>query len=182
MGVNGKIGGILDYLAQSIARGDEKAFAELYEKTRKIVYSVCLSVVKNRAVAEELTQETFVTVWRQISVFRGKGLKTWVLTIARNKSLNELRRIKREIATDFSEEESVFQSYAYTVDSGIEMGALLSAALDKLDLTDRQIVLLKNSGMKTKEIAAFLEMPRGTVSWRYSQALQILKDYMEERE
>ncbi len=170
----------LDYLAKRIAEQDKNAFAELYEKTNKIVYSVCLSIVKDRGVAEELTQETFVCVWSEIVAFRGIGLKTWVLTIAKNKALNELRKRKREVAVDFTESESFGGNYA--VDVGVESSVVLSVALSRLDETDRQIVLMKNSGMKTKEIAIFLEMPRGTVSWRYTTALKNLKSYLEERE
>ena len=170
----------LDNLAPKIVMRDEKAFAELYEKTRKIVYSVCLSVVRNRGVAEELTQETFITVWGNIQTFRGKGLKLWVITIAKNKALNELRKRKREFAVDFSENESIGGEYA--IDAQVETGLALDFALARLDLIDRQIVLMKNSGMKTKEIANFLEMPRGTVSWRYSEALKILRKYLETEE
>ena len=52
-----------DQLAPKIAKRNEKAFEELYEKLRRLVYSVYLGVVKNRGAAEELTQDTFVTVW-----------------------------------------------------------------------------------------------------------------------
>ena len=162
----------LDNLAHKIAAQDQAAFGELYEKLRRIVYSVCLGVVKNRGVAEELTQDTFVTVWQRSAEFRGKGYKTWVLTIARNKALNELKRRKRETLTDFSEAEKVA---TYTVDAQVENSVVLQLALNKLDETDRQIVLFRNAGMKAKEIAEFLDMPRGTVSWRYSEAIAILK-------
>ena len=155
----------LDHLAKKIAQQDEKAFAELYEKTRKIVYSICLSIVKDNGVAEELTQDTFVSVWSEIGKFRGKGLKTWVLTIARNKALNVLRKRKRETVVDFFENEAMSDGYTeeavYSIENNITTGIMLATALEQLNTVDRQIVLLKNSGMKTKEIAIFLEMPRG---------------------
>ncbi len=168
----------LDRLSEKIAQRDEKAFAELYEKTKTLVYSVCLSIVRNHGVAEELTQETFVTVWLKISSFQGKGFKTWVLTIAKNKSLNELRDRKREFAVDFSGNNTLGEVY----EPNVELGVAVSMALEKLGETDRQIVLLKNSGMKTKEIAEFLKIPRGTVSWRYSESLKTLKKHLEAEE
>ncbi len=170
----------LDYLAQKIAKRDENAFSELYERTRKIVYSVCLSVVKNRGVAEELTQDTFVAVWSKIEEFRGRGFKLWVLTIAKNKAINELRKRKREVAVDFFENEPL--GGEYTIDTQIETDMVLSVALQRLELTDRQIVLMRSSGMKMKEIASFLEMPRGTVSWRYAEAIKTLRNYLEVEE
>ena len=167
-----------DQLAPKIGKRNEKAFEELYEKLRRLVYSVCLGVVKNRGAAEELTQDTFVTVWARAAEFRGKGFKTWILTIARNKAINSLRKQKREFSADFTENETL--GGAYTIDAAADTGLVLSAALARLKDGDREIVLLKNSGMKTKEIADFLGLPRGTVSWRYAEALKSLKKYLEE--
>lgn len=168
----------LDKLAPKIARRDARAFEELYERMRRLVYSVCLGVVRDSAAAEELAQDTFVTVWEQAPDFRGEGFKTWILTIAKNKALNALRKTKREFPADFTENETL--GGCYTIDSAAETGIALSAALSLLSETDREIVLLRNSGMKAKELAEFLGLPRGTVSWRYSEALKLMKKYLEE--
>lgn len=164
----------LDSLAQKIARGDERAFEELYNKTRQAVYSVCLGVVRVHMTAEELMQDTFVTVWTHSGEFKGHGYKTWILTIAKNKSLNYLKKQSREVAVDFSENEDI-GSY----ESDMALSVTIRAALDTLDPIDRQIVLLRNSGVKAKEIAEYLGIPRGTVSWKYTEALKKLKKYME---
>ena len=164
----------LDSLAQKIARGDERAFEELYNKTRQAVYSVCLGLVRVHMTAEELMQDTFVTVWTHSGEFKGHGYKTWILTIAKNKSLNHLKKQSREVAVDFSENEDI-GSY----ESDMALSVTIRAALDTLDPIDRQIVLLRNSGVKAKEIAEYLGIPRGTVSWKYTEALKKLKKYME---
>lgn len=164
----------LDSLAQKIARGDERAFEELYNKTRQAVYSVCLGLVRVHMTAEELMQDTFVTVWTHSGEFKGHGYKTWILTIAKNKSLNHLKKQSREVAVDFSENEDI-GSY----ESDMALSVTIRAALDTLDPVDRQIVLLRNSGVKAKEIAEYLGIPRGTVSWKYTEALKKLKKYME---
>lgn len=164
----------LDSLAQKIARGDERAFEELYNKTRQAVYSVCLGLVRVHMTAEELMQDTFVTVWTHSGEFKGHGYKTWILTIAKNKSLNHLKKQSREVAVDFSENEDI-GSY----ESDMALSVTICAALDTLDPIDRQIVLLRNSGVKAKEIAEYLGIPRGTVSWKYTEALKKLKKYME---
>lgn len=165
----------LDKLAIKIARRDKRAFEQLYEQLRRIVFSVCLGVVKDRGVAEELTQDTFVTVWQRSAEFRGKGYKTWVLTVARNKALNELRKRKKETPVDFMENEALGGAYVPDMDTG----AALNAALAGLEERDRQIVLLRSGGMKAKEIARLLDVPRGTVSWRYAEALKRLKVILE---
>lgn len=165
----------LDKLAIKIARRDKRAFEQLYEEMRRLVFSVCLGVVKDRGVAEEVTQDTFVTVWQKSAEFRGKGYKTWVLTVARNKALNELRKRKRETPVDFAENEALGGAYLPDMDTGVA----LKAALSGLEEQDRQIVLLRSGGVKAKEIARLLGLPRGTVSWRYAEALKRLKVVLE---
>lgn len=164
-----------DKLAPKIARRDKYAFGLLYEQTRRLVFTVCLGVVKNQAVAEELTQETFVAVWTNSDKFRGSGYKTWILTIAKHKSINALRKRQRETAVDFFEDESALGGYEIDVDTGI----VLRTALEKLDDEERQIVLMRNAGLQAKEIAELLSIPRGTVSWKYTEALKKLKRTLE---
>ena len=80
-----------------------------------------------------------------------------------------------------SEEETDFMGGQEGIQAmAAETGIALAAALRLLDETDRQIVLLRNSGMKAKEIAELLDLPRGTVSWRYAESLKVLKKYLEE--
>ena len=120
-------------------------------------------------------QETFVTVWTETPKFRGHGYKTWILTVAKNKSINTLRKRKRETPFDFLENENVGGGYSLDLDTGI----VLRTALETLSDTDRQIVLLRNEGVKAKEIATIVGLPRGTVSWRYAEALKKLKQTLE---
>lgn len=165
----------LDKLALKIAERDKDAFEQLYEKTRRLVFSVCLGVVKNQGLAEELMQETFVTVWQKSGEFRGKGYKTWILTVAKNKAINALKKARRETPFDFFENENIGGGYEIDNDTGI----VLKTALQGLNEDERQIVLMRNAGAKTKEIAIALGMPRGTVSWKYAEALKKLKKLLE---
>ncbi|MBQ7924294.1 MAG: sigma-70 family RNA polymerase sigma factor [Clostridia bacterium] len=164
-----------DKLALKIAEHDKRAFELLYEQTRRLVFSVCLGVVKNQGVAEELTQETFVTVWQRSGEFRGNGYKTWILTVAKHKSINALKKNRRETPIDFFENERAGGSYEVDADTGI----VLKTALRALDDDERQIVLMRNAGLKAKEIAEMLGIPRGTVSWKYAEALKKLKKLLE---
>ncbi|MBQ7907754.1 MAG: RNA polymerase sigma factor [Clostridia bacterium] len=163
----------LDALAPKIASHDEKSFDLLYQKLNKLVYLVCLSVVKNEALAMDLCQDTFVTVWQKSGEFRGKGYKSWVITIARNKSLNYLKKSQR-IVLDGEEIEAEDTSVS------IEDKVALKMAIEHLSRQDAEIVLLRASGMKAREIAELLAMPRGTVSWRYKQAIKHLEKMMKE--
>lgn len=164
----------LDALAPRVAQHNERAFEELYNKTRQAVYSVCLGIVKSHYVAEELSQDTYVAVWTYSEKFRGRGYKTWILTIAKNKALNYLKKAQNELSVDISENDEL-GSY----ENDMELGITLKTALSVLSEDERQIVLLRNSGVKAKEIASFMGMPRGTVSWKYKEAIEKMKKYME---
>ena len=82
-------------LVQRAQRGDEQAFATLFQLHKKRVYSVCLQMTKDVADAEDLTQEAFMQVFRSINSFRGdSAFSTWLYRVAVNTVLMKLRRRK----------------------------------------------------------------------------------------
>src|SRR5713226_10691609 len=86
--------------AESIQRarqGDEAAFERLYRSHSRRVYALCLRMVRNTAEAEELTQETFLQVFRRIATFRGESaFSTWLHRVVVNIVLMRLRRKRLE--------------------------------------------------------------------------------------
>jgi RNA polymerase sigma-70 factor (ECF subfamily) len=84
--------------------GDEQAFATLYETHKRRVYSVCLQMTKNVADAEDLTQDAFFQVFRNVNSFRGdSAFSTWLYRIAVNTVLMKLRRRKAPILVSLDE-------------------------------------------------------------------------------
>src|SRR5712672_1925168 len=82
-------------LVERAQRGDEQAFATLFQSHKKRVYSVCLLMTKDLAEAEDLTQEAFLQVFRSVSTFRGDAaFSTWLYRVAVNTVLMKLRRRK----------------------------------------------------------------------------------------
>jgi RNA polymerase sigma-70 factor (ECF subfamily) len=82
-------------LIECAQHGDEQAFATLYQLHNKRVYSVCLRMTKEVAEAEDLTQEAFIQVFRNLNSFQGNSaFATWVYRIAVNTVLMKLRRRK----------------------------------------------------------------------------------------
>ena len=80
-------------LVQRAQRGDEQAFATLYQLHNKLVYSVCLRMTKDVAEAEDLTQEAFIQAFRNLNSFRGgSAFSTWLYRVAVNTVLMKLRR------------------------------------------------------------------------------------------
>jgi RNA polymerase sigma-70 factor (ECF subfamily) len=81
-------------LVQRAQRGDEEAFAELFHSHRSRVYSVCLLMTRNVAEAEDLTQGTFLQMFRSIGNFRGdSAFSTWLHRVAVNTVLMKRRRM-----------------------------------------------------------------------------------------
>jgi len=78
---------------ERLRRRDPDAMSDLYDRYGRVVYSVILRIVRNAAVAEELSQEAFLRAWNRAEGFdadRGR-IAPWLLTIARNRAINYLR-------------------------------------------------------------------------------------------
>ena len=171
----------------AFTREEERAFAAFYENTRRLAFAVAFSVTCNARDAEEIAQDAYVALWeRYAEVFRlalkygrkyEKDLKNLLAKIAKNKALNLINKRSREQSVDFTAYEP--PGLAYSVDEQVENGAVLAAAAESLTQTEREIVLMKNAGAKMKEIAEALGIPRGTASWKYSEALEKLRRKLE---
>jgi RNA polymerase sigma-70 factor (ECF subfamily) len=82
-------------LVQRAQRGDEEAFAALFQLHRRRVYSVCLSMTRDAPEAEDLTQEAFLKVFHKVRTFRGdSAFSTWLYRLAVNTVLMQRRRNK----------------------------------------------------------------------------------------
>ncbi len=164
-----------------IALGDKDALCTLYEHTKSAVYGFALSVVRNTQDAEDILQDTFVSVFASAQSYRkmGKPL-SWMLTITRNLALMKLRARSR--MAELSEEEwSVF--IADTAPDASEDRLVLAAALNSVSPEESQIVMLHAvTGMKHREIAQILDLPLSTVLSKYNRALKKLRTVMEEGE
>lgn len=83
----------LERLISRIALGDRIAFDALYEATSAKLHAVCLSVLRDRPEAEETLQEVYIRIWQSAARYASNGLSpmTWLITIARNRSIDRLR-------------------------------------------------------------------------------------------
>ncbi len=86
---------IEDLLAR-IAMGDRKSFRELYSRTSPKLFGICLRVLRDRAEAEEALQDVYLRIWDKADLYRANGYSpmTWLITIARNISVDHRRRKK----------------------------------------------------------------------------------------
>ncbi|HSX67921.1 ECF RNA polymerase sigma factor SigK [Nocardioides sp.] len=166
------------------ARGDEAAFATLYDAMSARVYGLLLRVVRDPAQAEEVTQETFLEIWRTASRFdpsRGSAV-AWMLTITHRKGVDRVRSAEaasRRDATYHRETEPVERDVtAEAATASLEAGRVRQA-LETLTPTQREAVELAYLGGYTHtEVASMLELPLGTAKTRIRDGLIRLRDTM----
>ncbi|MDO4533750.1 MAG: RNA polymerase sigma factor [Coriobacteriia bacterium] len=166
-------------LIVQMGRGDGEAFRKTYLATSSIVYGYALSILKNRADAEDVMHDAYIRAFHAAATYQplGKPL-AWLLTIVRNLCYNKARSSKPTVDIGTYEQ-------AAPIDE--EQGALdrivLQKALEILDEQERQIVVLHAiAGMKHREIGEVLELPTGTVLSKYHRALKRLKSEIAGRE
>ncbi|MGB9757625.1 MAG: RNA polymerase sigma factor [Candidatus Bipolaricaulaceae bacterium] len=155
-----------------ISRGDEGSFKKFYERFAPRVFRYALTLVRDRYLAEEVVQETMVTVWKSAKNFRGHSqVSTWVFGIARNHARSLLRRAP-EIA---EEPEGLEERGAEPVDQGERV----RKALEKLPALEREVVVLAfYQGVSYREIAEILGIPEGTVKSRMFRARKHLRELL----
>ena len=169
---------LMSRLAQS---QDEKALAELFDRHGSSVYGLARSIVSDAQLAEEVLQDTFLRVARQAKGYRtGRmGALPWLLRVARNASIDVLRRRKHE-RKKVAEEALSFLPDERSVEAleGVsleEFGAAVREALAALpDGPRKAIDLAYFAGLTHTEIAATLEVPLGTIKTRIRAGLSTL--------
>lgn len=161
----------------ALQQGDENAFEDIYNDTKRGLFAFILSICRNYHTAEDMMQTAYIRLRTTISSYRaGENAYAWLYTIAKNATLNEMARQKREKSTDAFEEESTFGTYS--IDE--ECSPITTVMNKVLGEEERQIVTLHViSGFKHREIAEMFEKPLGTELWTYNNALAKLKRELE---
>ncbi len=149
-------------LLARVARKDEAAFQQLYSEFARRVFRYSLTLLRNQHLAEEVVQETMITVWDKAEAFEGRSqVSTWIFGIARNKAYSLLRR--EEKGKRMPDENLILADPA----PAIERKEHVRAALDQLPPDQREIVFLAfYENLHYKTIAGLLSIPEGTVKSR----------------
>lgn len=152
--------------------------AALYDRYGRLVFSVAFRVVQDHGAAEEITQDVFLRCWRTIEQYRPEqsGLSTWLLTITRNRSVDELRsRRGKEARREVSEE----LLDGLVLDPHLDEGLIrdeIRQALSGLPIAQREVVeLVFWGGLTRHEVANQLSLPLGTVHTRLRLAMDKLR-------
>jgi RNA polymerase sigma-70 factor (ECF subfamily) len=172
----------LDRLLALVARGDEEAFASVYDQLAGPVYGLIRRVLRNPAQSEEVAQEVLLEVWRSASRFDpGKGTAaTWVMTIAHRRAVD---RVRSAAAAAEREQRTamplpVVDDVADTVEASLERERVRRCLDGLTELQRESITLAYYGGYSYREVAALLSSTLGTIKTRIRDGLIRMRDCM----
>lgn len=157
----------INELVLLLQNGQMEYFDEFYDYTKKLTYHVIINIVKRREVCEDLMQDTYIKFINTISYCDvNRNVLSYLLTIARNLSINHFNKSKREV---------IDENYIYAIKDD-EKSAVELGIIDILDENLKEVVIMHIIGnMKFKDISLVLNKPLGTVLWLYNKAIKILR-------
>lgn len=173
---------------QHLASGDVRRAAEwLVRNLADDVLGLCVAMVRDRSAAEDLAQDVFGRAFSSLPEFRGEAsVRTWLLTIARNRCIDHLRRVRRDPWAGAPADDA--GPDAQPDDAPLPPERLLhrddiEAALDALSEGERALVILRyRHGLEYEELASAFGLKEGTVRMRISRALGRMREALLARE
>lgn len=174
----------LDRLVAEVAAGDRTAFEALYRATSARLFGICLRVLSDRAEAEDVLQDAFVTIWHRAAQFDANraGAIAWLSTIARNRAIDRLRarppmsRAPLAAIEDMADPGTTPERNAESITDR----SRLERCLEQLD--DRRRSLIRTAffdGATYDELAARIGAPLGSVKSWIRRGLMQLRTCLE---
>lgn len=174
---------LVEWLQRS-SRGDEQAFAALYDATNARVYGLVRRVVRDPSQAQEVAQEVYIDVWRQSARFdpaRGSAM-SWLLTMAHRRAVDRVRSAQSSTDRDERYAASTMDIpsdvVSETVELKLEAQRVRRALIDLTDVQREAVVLTYYGGYSHREVSELLALPLGTVKTRVRDGLIRLRDAM----
>src|SRR2546428_5911405 len=184
-------------LAARAKQGHEAAFRELVRRYERPVFSLLYRMVRDRALAEDLAQETFIKVLNGIKSYRPEfKFSSWIFKVANNAAIDHLRKrgidtLSLDGAPDATTPDALAASALQLGDHGEtplqevearELGGAIERAIGRLRPEYRACILLRHvEGYAYEEIAQMMELPLGTVKTYIHRARNELRGYLEDR-
>jgi RNA polymerase sigma-70 factor (ECF subfamily) len=174
-------------LVALVARGDETALGELYDRVGRMAYGLAMRVLRDDGLAEDAVQEGFLAVWRNAAGFRAERAKasTWILTLVHRRAVDIVRREDRRRASPLPD-----SAAAVLKDPGAEPDEAawlrfererVQVALGRLpDVQREAIELAYYGGFSQSELAERLGVPLGTIKSRMFAGLARLRELLDE--
>jgi RNA polymerase sigma-70 factor (ECF subfamily) len=175
---------VLADLLRLSGRGDEAAFAELYDATAARAFGLAVRVVRDPAQAEEVTQEAFLEIWRtagRFDVKKGSAV-SWILTIVHRKAVDRVRSAEASSRRDTSyhqqSTDTDHDATAEAAQASMEARRVRQAMQSLTEVQREALELAYFKGYTHTEVAAMLDLPVGTAKTRIRDGLIRLRDTM----
>jgi RNA polymerase sigma-70 factor (ECF subfamily) len=164
-------------------RGDEHAFALIVRAYEAPIFNYVLRMVGDRALAEDLTQDVFLRVFRGIRGYsRRARFTTWLFQVAKNRVIDEMRAVERRPRTLVAIEDA---PQLEVVDAPIEQNEAIEILLDEVEKLSpdlKEALLLRDiAGLSYNEISDTLDVTLATVKWRIFKAREEVQQALEEQ-
>lgn len=165
----------LEKAVRKLQNGDSNSLGTIYDLTSKGVFTFVLPILRDYQLAEDVMQQTYIKIYENVKSYKtNTSAKNWILTIAKNTALTVVKRRQRETNVDFSQDNNADGMYCLDKDFDTP---LISLANKILTEDEFKIVLLFAIGeYKHREIAKMMNLPLGTVTWKYNNALKKLRE------
>ena len=168
----------LNNAVASIKQGDQAAFERVYDAYSAALFGVCLKIVNDQELAEDVLQNAFVKIWKNIHAYDEKkgSFFTWMLNIARNSAIDKYRQNKKMSTTSIQNDGSSVDYYKEN-NTSINIQHIGVAELLKKLPEEQQVIVeyLYFKGYTQQEVSDELDIPLGTVKTRSRTALKALK-------
>jgi len=170
----------VDLLAD-IASRDKSAFGILYNRYSQLVYNLGNKIVKDHDYAGEVLQSVFFQIWNKAETYnRNKGaVSTWIINITRNKSIDILRKTKKQklnVDLDLDNLESD-TNYDFSISERAEQKDIILKAMESISPEQKEIIeLIYFEGYTFKEASEILDIPLGTAKTRIHLGIAKLRD------
>ena len=170
-------------LIRRVASGDREAFRALFEAYQQSVFRYLVRLMRDEAVARELTNDVMIEVWKGAARFEGRAkVRTWIFGIAHNKAVDFLRK-RSELPWDEKAAETLVDDGPSPLESTAQgdLRRLVLGLLDRLSPEHRAVIQLTYyEGLSVREIAEAVDCPEPTVKTRMFYARKQLKALLAE--
>ena len=166
-------------LMHGVQNQDMDALKEIYNEYASYVYHIAFSIIGQKEDSEDVASDVFVKLWDKSVQFKpGEAHKAYLATITRNLAIDFLRKQNRIVSLETNDEINVEIPSEDDLEEAVLNSIAIEDLLSKLKPDLREILHLKFfGGMTLSEIASVLNVPLGTVSWKYATAQKVLRGY-----